>query len=77
MIDPNQPAFPVQHSIDGNWQKAPSMQYSGLTIRAEIASRLMAAMFANPAMSEVLPHIVVAAALGGTDLLIEKLNETT
>ena len=35
------PAFPQLHEIDGNWIKEPKLEYSGLTKREYVATKLM------------------------------------
>lgn len=76
-IDPNAPAFPTSDTIYPNGE----VQYgfNGLTIRAEIASRIMAGFAANSAsanvsskqLSEYAPRNAVAMA----DILIAELNK--
>jgi hypothetical protein len=34
-------AFPAKHQIDGNWQKEPKEEYSGMTLRDWFAGMAM------------------------------------
>lgn len=65
-IDPNAPAYPLQEHGD-------MQSHSGMTIRAEIASRIMAGFAANPngAMSTIDADYAVKMA----DALIAELNK--
>ena len=38
------PAFPVPHSIDGNWNTEPVPEFRGMTLRDYFAAKAMAAM---------------------------------
>ena len=38
------PAFPVLHSIDGNWVKEPMERFRGMTLRDYFAAKAMAAL---------------------------------
>ncbi len=35
------PAFPVTHSIDGNWQKEPDIEFRGMTLRDWFAGQAL------------------------------------
>lgn len=80
-IDPNSPAFPTQHSIDNNWVTEPIPEFRGLSIRAHIATQMMAGLVAAPS-SFTLPGGLQASTGGHfakiaveyADTLIEALN---
>ena len=40
-------AFPVLHTIDGNWVKDPRKEFSGMTLRDYFAAQIMCGMWAN------------------------------
>tara|TARA_R110000868_G_scaffold383668_1_gene650938 strand:- start:298 stop:522 length:225 start_codon:yes stop_codon:yes gene_type:complete len=40
-------AFPVLHSIDGNWVKEPIKEYHGMSLRDYFAAKAMQGMLAN------------------------------
>lgn len=53
-LDGGGPAFPVAHGIDGNWQKEPLPEFSGMTLRrwyAGLAMQGYLAMCADPEIS--------------------------
>lgn len=79
-IDPNAPAIPVMDESTRN--ETSGSHYlewrGGLTIRAEIASRNLAGLLANPdARSEMLPTDFIVCAFHYADLFIARLNEET
>lgn len=41
------PAFPVLHTIDGNWVKTPLPEYAGMTLRDYFAAKAMQALIAK------------------------------
>lgn len=41
------PAFPVLHSIDGNWVKEPRDEFCGMTLRDHFAGQAMQALIAG------------------------------
>lgn len=47
------PAFPVLHSIDGNWVKNPLPEYSGMTLRDYFAAAWLMGYVANPSAVDV------------------------
>lgn len=72
-INPDQPAFPNLHSIDGNWIKEPIEQYAGMPIRLELAARFMAALLANG--GTIVPDKAADLALLYADILIKEYNQ--
>lgn len=72
-IDPNAPAFP-------NSRQYSNGDIDGLTIRAEIASRVMAGFSANHMMSSQAadwgPENYAAASVKMADALIAELNKS-
>lgn len=69
-IDPNAPAFPVKGTVQGS-----PYSTDGLTIRAEIASRLMAGLLANTqAWEEMSSDSFVNGSVEFADRLIARLN---
>jgi hypothetical protein len=42
------PAFPVLHSIDGNWVREPCKEYAGMTLRDYFAAAALPAIIADP-----------------------------
>lgn len=44
MVDTSPLAFPVPHCIDGNWNKEPLPEYSGMTLRDFFAAQALAGM---------------------------------
>lgn len=82
MIDPNAPAYPAktwkQFELDGipvigDWREH---LHPGLTIRAEIASRLMAGMMSDPERYGDI-HEFAKWGIEGADALIKALNKTS
>ena len=71
-IDPNAPAFPVpdSHHADGQVE----FGFNGLTIRAEIASRIMAGFAADAEMTGSKEE-VASVAVEWADALIAELNK--
>lgn len=47
MIKDGGPAFPVLHSIDGNWTKEPLPEYRGMTLRDYFAAKAMQGLLAS------------------------------
>lgn len=45
--DNSGPAFPVIHTIDGNWVKDPLPQFSGMTLRDWFAGQALSGWIAN------------------------------
>lgn len=41
------PAFPVLHTIDGNWVKDPVPQYSGMSLRDWFAGQALAGLLSH------------------------------
>lgn len=41
------PAFPVMHSIDGNWVREPVKEFSGMTLRDYFAAKALQGMLAD------------------------------
>lgn len=77
-IDPNAPAIPViDRSVNNERQEITHWEWrGGITIRAELASRNLAGLMANPhVMERATPTDVIWEALRYADLLIAKLNE--
>jgi len=76
-IDPNSPAFPVVHAIvprPGSYTTTPPAQ-PGLSIRAEIASRIMAGFAADPKTENIPLKTLTKNAVVWADALIEELNK--
>lgn len=44
------PAFPVPHSIDGNWVREPLEAYRGMSLRAYFLAHVMQGFCANPSV---------------------------
>lgn len=49
-IDDGGPAFPVMHSIDGNWQKEPIEKFMGLSLRDWFAGQAMVGVIVGSAV---------------------------
>jgi hypothetical protein len=47
MKDDGGPAFPVLHTIDGNWAKEPLPEFRGMTLRDYFAAKAMQGMLAE------------------------------
>jgi hypothetical protein len=47
MKDDGGPAFPVLHTIDGNWAKEPLSEFRGMTLRDYFAAKAMAGVLAS------------------------------
>lgn len=79
-IDPNAPAYPNTTARDTG-SKIVHDVTGGLTIRAEIASRIMAGMMANPGLKESplsgqkLRTKIAEASVEMADALLTTLNE--
>lgn len=76
-IDPNSPAFPVMHSIDGNWVKDPKSEFLGMPIRLAIAAQIMSGFAATSTSEDPLNDAKSAArgALELADALIAAYNK--
>lgn len=73
-LDPNAPAHPFRESNE--FVQYPDTQFPGLTIRAEIASRVLAGFVANPASTEKwINNHAVASSVAMADALIAELNK--
>lgn len=48
MSNGNEPAYPVLHTIDGNWVKEPHRELRGLSKREAFAMAAMQGLLANP-----------------------------
>jgi hypothetical protein len=46
--DTGGPAFPVLHSIDGNWVKEPLDKYAGMTLRDYFAAAALQGLISEP-----------------------------
>ena len=66
-IDPNAPAYPYTQNYGH------TIVAKGLNIRAEIASRLLAGLYASPESPD--QDIAVRWAISGADALIAELNK--
>ena len=67
-IDPNAPAFPVDgEKLHPDWR--------GLTIRAEIASRIMAGYRASDTAGAMDREYAVTNSIADADALIKALNK--
>jgi hypothetical protein len=69
-IDPTAPAFP-QFSMNEEWEFLP-----GLTIRAELAARMMAGFAASSCLDGTI-ELHAQYAVRWADALIEELNKPT
>ena len=83
----DKPAFPVLHSIDGNWVRDPRKEYSGMTLREHAAIEAMNGLLSglhserehlteflkttNGKEKEALANMAIAYA----DALIKQLKE--
>jgi len=69
-------AFPVTHTIDGNWVRDPRPEYSGMTLRDYFAGQALMGACANsgPTSSNVTPQnaatILAAAAYVLADAML-------
>jgi len=70
-----EPAFPVLHSIDGNWAKEPIPSLCGLSQYAEIAARFHAALIPQH-HTGAGPH-VASIAFDQADAFFAELAERT
>lgn len=68
MIDPNEPAYP-SHGTMGE------VVHTGMTIRAEIASRIMAGIASRESTGERAMNYIVSEAVELADALIAELNK--
>lgn len=68
-INPHSPAF--VHDAGKPWPE----NTSGMTVRAEIASRIMAGMMSHPHRGDYNDWDLASLAVSAADALINKLNE--
>jgi len=75
-IDPNAPAYPVVHAIvpqPGHFTTTPPAQ-PGLTIRAELAARMMASLLVKEDLRDSDPRNIALNAIACADSLVAELN---
>lgn len=56
-------AFPVPHSIDGNWVREPIEQFSGMTLRDYFAAKAMQGLIGDGALREAANRVYSLSAL--------------
>lgn len=70
-------AFPILHTIDGNWVKEPLDEYSGMTLRDYFAAQAVTGLLAHPDCQpvgkghEVTTACVAAEAYAVADTLLK------
>lgn len=51
------PAFPVHHSIDGNWQREPLPEFCGMSLRDWLAGQALSGLLAEPQPEDGEPDL--------------------
>ncbi|TNE74989.1 hypothetical protein EP331_00425 [bacterium] len=79
MKNSNKSAMPQLHMIDGNWQKEPSEEYSGLTKREYAAIKIVSSICVNAGRnghSFSCEEKIAETAVRITDSLFKELEKT-
>lgn len=68
-------AFPVLHSIDGNWQKEPKLEYCGMTLRDYFAVKAMQSLIAGDANALYDPEVIAKRAYAMAYAMLKEREE--
>lgn len=69
------PAFPVLHSVDGNWVKEPLQEFRGMTLRDYFAAKAMQGMAADPNFGTTGPEVIAKFAYAWADYMLQERSK--
>lgn len=69
------PAYPVLHSIDGNWVKEPLDKYSGMSLRDYFAAAALQGILSNPKRLWCSPRHYADDAYSCADAMLAERNK--
>lgn len=66
------PAFPVLHSIDGNWVRDPRPEYVGMSLRDWFAGQALAGLMIHRPINWTIDEVVAEAGRIADAMLAER-----